>query len=745
VSAPVPDTLHEWDGEVRRVDLLPEDRLAVHGSTTAPFDGVLVLRERTTGEEHCAPLTGEGDAFDAVLPLRSREGVALAAGRWDAYVGDGSGLSRLAAASELRARGPILLRADGGGRRVQPVRTRHGNFTLEITRSGRHVELRRAAVDGDDLVLSTDPPPGGRGVDRLRARNRERQAVVESPVSVAADGTLQMRLPLARLVHDTPETEVWDLAVTAEGSASAWRVGKYFDGIPDKKGIWVYPARRIRSRDTEGTGGTGGTEGVGGTGGTERELLPYFTIENNLSVRSRPVAAKRRTTAPKQDTGTSAEPARNGRTSRVFSRSWWERRVRSAGRRLLAWSCRRRRRRVGQPRAGDRQTVYLLLIHAYGMGGTIRTVLNLAGHLSTGYDVELISVLRRRKRSFFPLPTGVRVTALDDRTADAQWSGLRAWVRDVLRDTPSELMHPEDYAFASASLWTDLLLARKLRSLPPGVLVTTRPALNLIAARVAPRGVVTVGQEHMNFHAHRSGLAEDLQRVYPGLDALVVLTEDDRADYSQLLADAGTDVRRIPNALTELAGGRSQVQRPIVVAAGRLTPQKGFDLLIPAFAQVARSHPEWQLHIYGGGPKHARLRRLVLKHDLYNNVLLMGQTQHLGEELAQASVFALSSRHEGFGMVIIEAMSKGVPVVSFDCPRGPSEIIEDGVDGVLVPNGDVDAFAAGLLGLVEDEALRRRMGQAALAKAARYELGVVGAQWDELLATLHPGQRRALP
>lgn len=739
MSAPVPDTLDEWDGEVRRVDLLPENRLGVHGSTTAPFDGVLVLRERTTGEEHCASLTGEGDAFDAILPLRSGEGVALAAGTWDAYVGDGSRRSRLAAASELRARGPIVLRADGGGRRVAPERTSHGNFTLQITRSARHVELRTAAVDGDDLLLSTDPPPGGRGVDRLRARSRERQTVVECPVSVAADGTLQMRLPLGRLVHDTPETEVWDLAVTAEGSASAWRVGKYFDGIPDKKGIWVYPTRRIRSQSA------GGTEGAGGTESTERELLPYFTIENNLSVRSRPVAAKRRTKAPKQDTGTSAGPAREGRTSRVFSRAWWERCVRSAGGRLLAWTCRRRRRMVGGPRAGDRQTVYLLLFHAFGMGGTIRTVLNLAGHLSARYDVELISVLRRRQRSFFPLPTGVRVTALDDRTADAQWSGLRAWVRDVLRDTPSELVHPEDYAFASASLWTDLLLARKLRSLPPGVLVTTRPALNLIAAQVAPKGVVTVGQEHMNFHAHRSGLAEDLQRVYPGLDALVVLTEDDHADYSQLLADAGTDVRRIPNALTELAGGRSQVQRPIVVAAGRLTPQKGFDLLIPAFAQVARSHPEWQLHIYGGGPKHARLRRLVLQHDLYNNVLLRGQTQHLGEELAQASIFALSSRHEGFGMVIIEAMSKGVPVVSFDCPRGPSEIIEDGVDGVLVPNGDVDAFAAGLLGLVEDEALRRRMGEAALAKAARYELGVVGAQWDELLATLHPGHRRALP
>lgn len=240
----------------------------------------------------------------------------------------------------------------------------------------------------------------------------------------------------------------------------------------------------------------------------------------------------------------------------------------------------------------------------------------------------------------------------------------------------------------------------------------------------------------MNFRSHRRGLAEEIGRRYAGLDALVVLTVDDEREYGDMLARSGTKVVRVPNALPELTGERSELRRPAIVAAGRLTPQKGFDLLIPAFAQVAQAHPDWQLRIYGSGRQRGRLRALVLEHELYNNVMLMGATEHLGEELREASIFALSSRFEGFGMVIIEAMSKGIPAVSFDCPRGPSEIISDGVDGLLVENGDVDAFARTLTSLVEDEQGRRRMGAAALEKAARYELDVIGGEWDRILAEL---------
>jgi glycosyltransferase involved in cell wall biosynthesis len=264
----------------------------------------------------------------------------------------------------------------------------------------------------------------------------------------------------------------------------------------------------------------------------------------------------------------------------------------------------------------------------------------------------------------------------------------------------------------------------------------------VLAARLTAPDVVAIGQEHMNFTAHRPGLAAEMRRTFGRLDALAVLTEGDRDDYGALLAGAPTRIVRIPNAVPRLGGGIAPLDARVVAAAGRLNSQKGFDLLIPAFARVVERRPDWQLRIYGRGSERAALRQMALDRGLAEHVLFMGATRELGEALAGASLFALSSRFEGFGMVIVEAMSKGLPVVSFDCPRGPSEIIEPGVDGLLVAAEDVDALGDAMLELIEDDERRRRMGAAALEKARRFELGAVGAAWEELLKSLlAPGSR----
>jgi glycosyltransferase involved in cell wall biosynthesis len=317
-----------------------------------------------------------------------------------------------------------------------------------------------------------------------------------------------------------------------------------------------------------------------------------------------------------------------------------------------------------RPDASASRPIRIVLTNAYAMGGTIRTTLSIAGHLAKRHDVEIVSLVRRRDEPFFPFPPGVRVTVIDDQ---------RKRSRRLLARLPSLLVHPEDYAYPAASLWTDLQLVRRLRGAGGSVVITTRPAWALIAAAAAPPDAVTIAQEHMHLNAHRPRLAADVRRRYCDLDALAVLTDAELEAYGRL-ARPPARIVRIPNPVPPVAATPARLDAPVVVAAGRLTRQKGFDLLIRAFAPIARRHPEWRLRIYGGGHERDELQRLIDDHGLAEHVALMGPTKRLDDAFAQAGIFALSSRFEGFGLVIVEAMSAGLPVVSFDCPHGPGVV-----------------------------------------------------------------------
>ncbi|MFC4913970.1 glycosyltransferase family 4 protein [Actinomadura gamaensis] len=386
------------------------------------------------------------------------------------------------------------------------------------------------------------------------------------------------------------------------------------------------------------------------------------------------------------------------------------------------------------PAGGGRPVVRVLLQHANGTGGTIRTVLTMCGHLVRDHDVEIVSVVRARETPFFPIPDGVRVTFADDRLAPPSGRVAR-WTRRLLRRLPSVLTPLEDASFRDMNLWTDLRLVRAVRSAPADVLVGTRPSLNLLLAELAPRGVVTLGQDHRHLPGYRPALRAEIVRRYGRLTALTTLTEAARAGFAEALA--GTPVRlvTIPNALPTLSGGPSRREEPVVLAAGRFVRAKGFDLLIRAYAPLVEKHPGWRLRIHGSGARHDRLREQIAELGVGDHVELLPRTD-MGRALERASVYVLSSRFEGMPLVLLEAMSKGLAVVAFDCPAGPAEMIEDGVDGLLVPPRDVDALTAALDRVLSDRDLRDRLGKAAPASTDAYRLERVGPLWSRLMDDL---------
>ncbi|GAA3070274.1 hypothetical protein GCM10020000_63460 [Streptomyces olivoverticillatus] len=173
-----------------------------------------------------------------------------------------------------------------------------------------------------------------------------------------------------------------------------------------------------------------------------------------------------------------------------------------------------------------------------------------------------------------------------------------------------------------------------------------------------------------------------------------------------------------------------------MIAAGQLAPAKRYDVLIRAFEKVVAERPDWRLRIYGAGAERAKLRALIDKRGLYNHVYLMGPATPLEPEWVKGSIGAVTSSLESFGMTIVEAMRCGLPVVSTDCPHGPGEIIDNGVDGLLVPVGKVDEIAAGLLKLINDDELRKSMGERALENSARFDPDRVAGRYEELFTDL---------
>ena len=374
-------------------------------------------------------------------------------------------------------------------------------------------------------------------------------------------------------------------------------------------------------------------------------------------------------------------------------------------------------------------------MNAYGVGGTIRATFTTAAELAKRHDVEIVSVDRTRDRPPLPLDPAVGLRTLSDSRGEPRRG--EAWARSKA----SRLWHPADARYEAFNLFTDAKLLPFLLSVRDGVLIGTRPALNLAIARVAPASVVRVGQDHMNLGRYKPELKAAMRQAYPSLDAIVALTKDTARGYRKLVRGR-TRVATIPNGIGPTTGAKASLDAKVVVSAGRVTSQKGFDRLLPVWAEVSAEHPEWELRIFGEGPSKEELAEQIEHLGLNGRARLMGHTPRLAGALADASLYVMASRYEGFPMVLLEAMSAGLPVVSYDCPTGPADVISNGVDGFVVPNRDSGALAAAITELVEDDEKRRAFGAAALRKAARYDCSTVAERLETLLVELEEAKKR---
>ncbi|GAB1575962.1 glycosyltransferase family 4 protein [Bordetella petrii] len=284
-------------------------------------------------------------------------------------------------------------------------------------------------------------------------------------------------------------------------------------------------------------------------------------------------------------------------------------------------------------------------------------------------------------------------------------------------------------------------LRRVLRQFQPDIvlgMMTTASVLAVLAARGLPCQVIATEHTHPPSQA-LSGLWQRLRRLtYPRAARVVALTRG-TADWLARHVP-GSRLAVIPNPVHWPLPRTEPVQAPPardgrrrLLAVGRLHPDKGFDLLVQAYARIAGEHPDWDLVILGEGAERARLQAQVAEAGLDGRVALPGRVGNVGDWYASADLYVLSSRFEGLSNTLLESLASGLAAVCFDCDTGPREVVRDGVDGVLVrPNGDVAALAAALSALMGDEAARQAMARRAVEARERFSAGRVLGLWQQL-------------
>ena len=345
-------------------------------------------------------------------------------------------------------------------------------------------------------------------------------------------------------------------------------------------------------------------------------------------------------------------------------------------------------------------------------GGTEKISIALANELAgrSGYEISAVS-LEDFDKPFFPIHPEIKTSSLKISSSNLRKGYLKAISR--LRT----LLKKNDIDFI-----VDVDIIQSAISIPAAIGTKTK----------------VVSWEHYNFFWGNNSIVRKIsRRLAPVFSCCVVtLTEADAQNYRDNCI-CRCPIVSMSNFLENFPQQTATLDSNIILAIGHLIHRKGFDLLIRAWNSIPPSiRKEWKLHLIGNGEERENILHYLEDHRLLDSVKILPPTTQIQEHYQQASIFALTSRAEGFPLVLLEAQSFGLPIVSFDCPTGPSEIVLDNIDGFLISGFDTDTFAEKLALLMSDNQLRKEMGKNASIDAQRFQKEKIIEKWCALFDRL---------
>lgn len=363
------------------------------------------------------------------------------------------------------------------------------------------------------------------------------------------------------------------------------------------------------------------------------------------------------------------------------------------------------------------------------MAGGVERVLTLKANYFAehfGYDITIILTEGKDKPLFYPLSNKIKVVNLN-------MGFEELWTCSFIKKV---------FVYLKKQRLFKKALTSELMAIRPDITISLlRREINFITG--IKDGSRKFGELHVNranyrnFEANDSNFVKNLFAKFwmrslvaklKKLDKFVVLTEEDKDAWPEL----HNNICVIPDPLSFFPTQNSQLAEKRVIAVGRYVYQKGFDLLLQAWAKIEKQCSDWELVVFGDGnrePYEQQLNELGIDRSRCH---LNGTIADIQKEYVNSSVFVFSSRFEGFGMVLVEAMACGLPVVSFACPCGPRDIVRHEEDGLLVENGNVEALSDSLIRLMGDDDLRHRMAANGIKNVQRFSIGSIAECWKQL-------------
>lgn len=344
-------------------------------------------------------------------------------------------------------------------------------------------------------------------------------------------------------------------------------------------------------------------------------------------------------------------------------------------------------------------------------GGIERVISLLCGQFVVGHqdlELEIVSQFRSSKVLAYDF-AGAKITYLSEKDYDAKPHSYQRMFR-ILGNVFNVRKYFKNNKY-------DVIIGQ---SYPNNIL--------LYLAGVDLSNVIAA--EHVYYHYYGRFLKRFRLHIYRKCYKVVVLTFRDKKCYDKYFPSEHTCVIPNPVLLTEKFA--SPLDSKVAIAVGRIQYQKGFDTLVEVFKRVHEKHPDWIVRIYGDGNLRTELEQQIFDVGLKGVINMMDRSNEIYKKLREAAFYIMPSRFEGFPMVLIEAQSQGIPIVSFDCPNGPSDIIDNGVNGILVEDQNKNAFYDSICYMIEHPEERKAMGMRSLENVNQYSVVVVCNMWKKL-------------